>query len=222
MSSTTKKILKKYIVWKGRIPGVYDTWQECERQVKGVSAVYKSYSGISLEEARRIYNAGPKSDLADYGRKDPDTHRKAHSDSKPQKAAPPPSSWAVDAATSHNPGPMEYRGVDIDTGQVLFASKVYPLGTNNIGEFLAIVHAIALMCRTGERHVIFSDSRNALSWVRKGVCKTQLPHNAETNELFDVIDRAVAFLKKVNLLEFDLRKWPTDTWGEIPADYGRK
>ena len=65
--------------------------------------------------------------------------------------------WAVDAACSGNPGPMEYRGIDLATGAVVFHyGPVH--GTNNIGEFLAIVHALALMEQKGIRKTIYSDS----------------------------------------------------------------
>ena len=50
--------------------------------------------------------------------------------------------WAVDAACSGNPGPMEYQCIDLQTGaQVFHYGPIH--GTNNIGEFLAIVHARA-------------------------------------------------------------------------------
>ena len=56
--------------------------------------------------------------------------------------------WAVDAACSGNPGPMEYQAIDLATGAQVF--HFGPLhGTNNIGEFLAIVHALALLDRQG-------------------------------------------------------------------------
>ena len=46
--------------------------------------------------------------------------------------------WAVDAACSGNPGPMEYQAIDLATGaQVFHFGPMH--GTNNIGEFLAIV-----------------------------------------------------------------------------------
>ena len=45
--------------------------------------------------------------------------------------------WAVDAACSGNPGPMEYQCIDLQTGaQVFHYGPIH--GTNNIGEFLAI------------------------------------------------------------------------------------
>ena len=61
---------------------------------------------------------------------------------------------------------MEYRGVYLLTGQEIFHfGPVY--GTNNIGEFLAIVHALALMKQKNINMPVYSDSRNALSWVKQ-------------------------------------------------------
>ena len=129
--------------------------------------------------------------------------------------------WAVDAACSGNPGPMEYRGVDLNTGRQIF--HFGPMhGTNNIGEFLAIVHALALLERPGmNRHVIYSDSVNAQLWVKQKKCKTNLVRNAKTEELFRYIERAENWLKN-NTYSTPILKWQTDQWGEIPADFGRK
>ena len=212
---------KTYIVWRGRRPGIYHTWKECEREVKGYPARFKSFEGITQEEAREIYLAGPENEAAGYGRKKEKNPSPPPADKK-TKPEIPPLAWAVDAATSHNPGPMEYRCVEIDTGEIVFASKVYPLGTNNIGEFLAIVHALALMQKQGFRRPLYSDSRNAINWVRHKTCRTTLPHSPLTEELYAVIDRALNFLRHTDLTAFDLRKWPTELLGEIPADYGRK
>lgn len=216
---------KLYIVWEGRTPGVYDTWEECSRKTHGVKSRLKSFEGITREEAERILVEGMESASTQW-MVESNTPKKDQRESKSNATryygVIPPGSWAVDAATSHNPGPMEYRCVDIDSGRVVFASKVYPLGTNNIGEFLAIVHAMALMTQNGEKHVIYSDSRTALSWVRQRMPKTTLPEQPETKELFDVLHRAVTFLQNAHLSDFELRKWQTDKLGEIPADYGRK
>ena len=62
--------------------------------------------------------------------------------------------WAVDAGCSGNPGPMEYRGVDMRTGKQIF--HFGPIqGTNNIGEFLAIVHALALMEQRASQTILY-------------------------------------------------------------------
>ena len=128
--------------------------------------------------------------------------------------------WAVDAACSGNPGPMEYRGIDLATGQQVFRfGPVY--GTNNIGEFLAIVHALALMERTGLQKAVYSDSYNAILWVNKGKCKTKLVRDARTERLYGVIARAEHWLA-THSWRNPLIKWETQRWGEVPADFGRK
>ena len=128
--------------------------------------------------------------------------------------------WAVDAACSGNPGRMEYQGIDLATGtQVFHFGPVH--GTNNIGEFLAIVHALALMERQGLRKTIYSDSYNAILWVSKKKCKTTLARDAQTAPLFDIIARAEAWLR-THAIQVPIIKWETSAWGEIPADFGRK
>ena len=128
--------------------------------------------------------------------------------------------WAVDAACSGNPGRMEYRGIDLATGaQVFHFGPIH--GTNNIGEFLAIVHALALMEREGIRKTIYSDSYNAILWVSKKKCKTTLARDEQTARLFDIIARAEFWLRTHNI-QVPIVKWETSEWGEIPADFGRK
>ncbi len=128
--------------------------------------------------------------------------------------------WAVDAACSGNPGRMEYRGIDLATGaQVFHFGPIH--GTNNIGEFLAIVHALALMEREGIRKTIYSDSYNAILWVSKKKCKTTLARDEQTARLFDIITRAEFWLRTHNV-QVPIVKWETSEWGEIPADFGRK
>lgn len=130
-------------------------------------------------------------------------------------------SIAVDAACSGNPGPMEYRGVYVKTGQQLF--KVGPLegGTNNIGEFLAIVHGLALQEKQGTQLPLYSDSVNAQKWVRMGICKTTLEETEQNAPIFDMIRRAESWLR-THTFRVPIYKWETKQWGEIPADFGRK
>ena len=116
---------------------------------------------------------------------------------------------------------MEYRCIDLQTGQQVFHFGPV-LGTNNIGEFLAIVHALALMERQGiTDKVIYSDSYNAILWVNKKHCKTTLVRNAETEQIYQVIARAEHWLK-THKVTTPVIKWETRLWGEIPADFGRK
>ena len=210
---------KFYVVWRGRKPGVYDNWDGCKAQVEGFGeAAYKAYA--TLEDAEEAFwrgkeEAQPAQAVAGQDDKKGGTPLPA--------AAPRPydeDAIAVDAACSGNPGPMEYRGVDLRSGCELF--HLGPMhGTNNIGEFLAIVHALALLKKQGVKRTVYSDSRNALLWVRQKQCKTRLERNAQTEGLFQLIDRAVIWLRN-NKIEVPLLKWQTKEWGEVPADFGRK
>lgn len=201
---------KFYVVWKGKAPGIYRTWAECEAQVKGFpEAKYKSFQ--SEGEARDA--------LQNYPEGMPVSLKKRRTSVKAGNWNP--DSIAVDAACSGNPGVMEYRGVLTDSGEEIFHSPIFPTGTNNIGEFLAIVHALALLKEKAPKKMIYSDSRTAIAWVEKGKAKTTLPRTGETEELWKLIERAERWLE-ANAWNNPLVKWQTEKWGEIPADFGRK
>lgn len=211
---------KVYVVWSGRETGVFDSWDDCKPLVVGVKgAKYKSFKGITHAEAERILAEGPD---RYYGGKQEAKKKEPAPDYERAKASISPDAIAVDASSQGNPGRMEYRGVYVETGDEVFHSRVYPRGTNNIGEFLAIVHALAWQEQVGYFVPIYSDSRNAIRWVRDKVCKTKLPRDERTEQLFRHIDRAILWLQRHDLTKYDLRKWPTEVLGEIPADFGRK
>lgn len=196
---------KWYVVWVGKKPGVYSTWEECRAQIHGVKgAQYKSYKGITRRDAEHLLNV-QSVDNPVYNRSQID-----------------PDAIAVDAACSGNPGKMEYRGVVVETGDEVFHSRVYPLGTNNIGEFLAIVHALAGMVKVGFLKPVYSDSSTAINWVRAGKCKSKLERNSQTELLWQHVQRAEAWLARQDLSRFRIHKWDTRALGEIPADFGRK
>ncbi len=202
-----------YVVWNGVQPGIYSTWEECQVQIKGIKqALYKAFD--SLAEAERAYASSPKQYIG----------QGAKTEDKKAPAALPASviknALAVDAACSGNPGMMEYRGVYIATGEEIF--HFGPMfGTNNIGEFLAIVHGLALLKQKGIDLPVYSDSYNALLWVKGKKCKTKLPRDNKSEELYGYIERAEKWLNE-NSYSTRLMKWETDKWGEIPADFGRK
>lgn len=206
---------KFYVVWAGTTPGIYTSWHDCEQQVKGVDgARYKSFA--SREEAERAFAGSPW----DYIK--PSATKAKTSVSIPD-AVQNANAIAADAACSGNPGPMEYRGVYVPTGQELFHfGPVH--GTNNIGEFLAIVHAMAYIEKNGwQGFSVYSDSRNAIKWVNEGHCKTKLAVDERTRQLHALIARAEAWLAShPAAVRPSLLKWDTDHWGEIPADFGRK
>lgn len=207
---------KFYVVWKGVNPGIYTTWTDCQLQTKGVEgALYKSFN--TREEAEQAYTSP-----AHYYIGNNTKETKLGSNAKP--ALPPDfdmNCLAVDAACSGNPGPMEYRGVYLGNGQQVFHYGPTH-GTNNIGEFLAIVHALALMKQKGICMPIYSDSRNAINWLKQRKCKTKLERNVKTETVFQLIERAEAWLSNNDYSAIPIRKWETELWGEVPADFGRK
>ena len=209
------KALKYYVVWSGREPGIYTSWETCKQMVHGQEgASYKSFK--TKEEAVRAWLEDEKPSAAKKPKKD------KVSATKPE--VPANAGWGeaicVDAACSGNPGKMEYRGVNLTTKQEIFHFGP-TWGTNNIGEFLAIVHALAMQKKLGRKDIIFSDSRNAIAWIKQKKCKTKLAEDAKSAQVFEMIRRAEKWLQE-NTWENPIMKWDTKEWGEIPADFGRK
>jgi len=198
---------KYYVVWKGKNPGVYDSWQKCQQEIKNIKgARFKSFDDV--KKADNAYSIG----YDEYKKTNPIINK---------EDGPNLDSISVDAASSGNPGKMEYRGVDTKTKKVLFKMGPFNNATNNIGEFLALVHGVAMMEKESDKKIIYSDSITAISWVRKKRCQTKLKKNKENEEVFDLIARAILWLKKNNY-SIIIKKWETKSWGEIPADFGRK
>lgn len=206
---------KFYVVWKGKHPGIFETWADCKAQIEGYKgAQYKSFS--TFAEAKKAYNGN----YSDYK-----GTTKGKSELSPQELLkigdPNYNSIAVDAASSGNPGKMEYRGVDTKTKKVLFHQGPFEQGTSNVGEFLALVHGLAFLKQKKSDRILYSDSRIAIGWVRKGKCGTKLEKTVKNENLFELIQRAEDWLKK-NRYTTPIVKWETKAWGEIPADFGRK
>lgn len=204
-----------YVVWKGKKPGVYETWNDCKKQIQGVEgARYMGFPEKEQAEAafRRSYEEALKI-----------RKKKTGTDKDALARIGPPNyhSIAVDAASSGNPGVMEYQGVDTRSGKRLFAQGPFEEGTNNIGEFLAIVHGLAYLKKRNSSRVIYTDSRTAISWVKKKKCNTRLKESQKNGELFTLIRRAEHWLHN-NSYSTPVVKWETRAWGEIPADFGRK
>lgn len=203
---------KYYVVWKGRRTGIFTTWAACEKQVNGfVGAQFKAFEGKVEAEAAYLAN------YDDYKGKS-STHRKW----KTASIQPLFPSICVDAACSGSPGKLEYRGVNTETGEEIFRAGPYADGTNNVGEFLAIVHALTWQAKHNMHVPIYSDSENAILWVNNGQCKTRLKHTSKNAVLFAILHSAENWLAENELPEDKLIKWDTDLWGENPADFGRK
>ena len=159
---------KFYVVWQGHKEGIYDNWKACKKAIDNYpQAQYKSFE--SKTEAIKAYDGV----YADYvGKKT--AKPKLNAAELAAIGEPNLYSIAVDAASSGNPGIMEYRGVDTQTQKQLFHQGPFKQGTNNIGEFLALVHGLAFLKQHKSDRKLYTDSKIAMSWVRQKKCKTKL------------------------------------------------
>ncbi|WP_026703344.1 ribonuclease H [Salibacterium aidingense] len=196
---------KYYVVWKGRRPGIYESWAECEKQVKGYAgASFKSFK--SKEEARQAFESG-KTSASEFSSK--------------KKTAYIEDSVSVDVGSHGNPGFVEYKGVYTKNGEILFSHPGIAMGTNNLGEFLAIVHALQYLQARNSDMPVYSDSDTAMLWVKKKKANSSLKRTPETEEIWQLVEKAEEWLRHNNWSN-PLLKWNTKAWGEIKADYGRK
>ena len=204
---------KYYVVWAGIKPGIYTSWEKCQEQIIGFSSP-KYMSFQNLAEAEYAFQRKYENFVQNKQETDPSNPISKNKVIK--------DSISVDAACSGNPGLMEYRGVETETGKPIFHQGPFEDGTNNIGEFLALVHALAMLQKNGDiNKPIYSDSITAIAWVRNKKAKTQLEATKRNKIIFELIERAENWLK-ANTFKNPIYKWETESWGEIPADFGRK
>lgn len=206
------KAKKYYAVRVGRQTGVFDNWADCEAQVKGFKgAKFKSFASKSMAEHALKHGW----DIGSMPQTEPTPSSDVVQDYIKQ-------SISVDAACSGNPGELEYQCVNTETGEQIFGSKRYPVGTNNLGEFLAIVDGLRYLHEMSDSVTpIYSDSVSALAWVRNGKVKTNLIRNADTEKLWQDIESAIDWLHSHSYSN-PVLKWETKRWGESKADFGRK
>lgn len=214
-----------YVVWKGRKPGVYDDFEDAMEQVDDYpGALFKSFP--TPEAAANAYRSQAlredKKDLGSFLLNA--SHNNLPKAGQPDYFSFPEidlNGWAVDASCLGNPGRMEYRGVELMTGRELFKVGPFEESTNNIGEFLAIVHALALLEKSGEQRTIYTDSVTGMSWVRNKKIKTTLKRTSANEKSFEMMERGLHWLN-THSFRTKILKWQTDRWGEVPADFGRK
>ncbi|MBW2960212.1 ribonuclease H1 domain-containing protein [Mesonia aestuariivivens] len=205
---------KYYVVWKGHKTGIFTSWNICKKAIDGFNgAQYKSFKSLAeAEDAFKVsffeYKENNKNGVPLF---------------QLEKRAKEVNfdSINTDAACSGNPGKMEYRGVYTKTGKEIFKQGPFLEGTNNIGEFLALVHGLAFLQQRKSNLPIYSDSRIAIGWVKKKCCNTKLQQTAKNKDLFQLVKRAEVWLHN-NTYSNPILKWNTKEWGEIPADFGRK
>lgn len=205
-------------MWKGFSPGIYDSWEECKLQVTGFpGAEYKSFD--SQEAATKAYRGDYKEQIQLLRSIAMNRRETVNYEAIPDIIK---DSIAVDGACSGNPGPMEYRGVDVMTGAEIFHVGPLADGTNNVAEYLALIHVLAFLKKTNNTEtVVYSDSRTALSWLRNRGHKSKLARTKNNDKIFDMLARADKWIQS-NVSYNRVIKWDTEKWGEIPADFDRK
>lgn len=210
---------KYYVVWVGRQPGIYDTWEECQAQTEGYpGAKFKAFP--SCEDATEAFRKVADAEEMQFYK-----ILSKHNTPAINYSAYPEilqNAIAVDGACDKNPGGnVEYQGIVVGTGERVFHVGPLPGGSNNIGEFLGLVHALALLYNKGDGATpIYSDSRTALSWVRHRRHKSTVQMEPGC-KLAQMLERANAWLATHQWTN-PIYKWNTEEWGEIPADFGRK
>lgn len=206
---------KYYVVWVGRESGVFETWEKCNEQIFGFpKAVYKSFKTKELAEQAFLSSSKEFIGQDVFDNEITEDQLKIIGD-------PIKDSISVDGAWNTSTGIVEYQGVHTDTKKILFKAGPYEDGTNNIVEFLAIVHALAFCKQNNIKLPIYSDSRNAISWVRDKEARTNHKRSSKNFKLFELVDRAIKWLNE-NTYDNEILKWETKAWGENPADFGRK
>lgn len=206
---------KYYVVWKGFKTGILGSWEECQESINGYKgAEYKSFKTLDLAKKAFSEKYGDYEGKKIFESTLSQEHLKLIGN-------PILDSVSVDAACSGNPGIVEYQCVDTKTKEQIFHYGPLFESTNNIGEFLGLVHTIAHMKKIGDKRPIYTDSKTAITWVNLKTYRTNLEKSEKNAKSFDMLDRAVIWLEE-NQIENEIKKWETQAWGEIPADFGRK
>jgi ribonuclease HI len=214
---------KHYVVWVGNNTGVFDNWAETQKATSGAKgAKFKSFPNIT--EANKAFT---ESYELHYGNSDGEKSTSGKIKVKITKKLDLKAYLTVDAA--YNGKESEWRGVmcgtDFPHEPEIFRSPVHSGGSNNIGEFLALIEGICYLLKSNQLHIpIYSDSKTALAWHRNKEHKSTVIDNkindpVMMNKFFKSFDFLNGKAKELNYI---LEKWHTKEWGEIAADFGRK
>ena len=146
-----------YVVKRGRIPGIYNDWSDCEKQIKGFSnAKFKKFEDYDL--------------ALDYSFAE-----------SPLTNVKPTKGIAVDAAYSMKRGEGEYQIFDLELNKMVYNSRIYKDSTVNIMEFLAIIQGLKMFSNRD----IYSDSATAITWVNNKKINTNAVCGEETQKEID-------------------------------------
>lgn len=185
---------KYYVVWQGRVPGIYSDWNSCKNQVdKFAGARYKSFPTLTEAEQafKGVSNATGASSNASKS-------AGLNTTKKPASGATPNGVIKTYTAAEISKLPMEVKiftdgGCEPNPGQAGSGMAVYrneqitelyyglytPMGTNNTAELNGL-HQALLMAKAesdlGKSVAVFCDSKYsiqcvtqwAVGWEKKG------------------------------------------------------
>jgi len=183
----TKRPYAFYAVKKGRAPGIYKTWVECEAQVKGFAgAIFKGFR--SRAEAKKFIEQAsgeppPRATrteriklpvsrrAAALAKERAAISRSARNDQDAQSDAVNRVIIYTDGSSVGNPGPGGYAAVLLNGGSRQEVSGGFRLTTNNRMEMTAALAGLGLLKRRSAV-TIYTDSkylRDALTngWVAR-------------------------------------------------------
>lgn len=153
---------KFYVVWVGQQPGIYPTWAEAEKQVKGFPAAkYKSFPSKKLAE--EAFSSGAKCT--------PKTKKIVNT----QATFETPKSDVdiyCDGACDPNPGKAGTGIATYKKGKLdqLWYGLYNPSGTNNTAELLGLHHSLLkakAIAESGDSVTIHCDSKYAIDCITK-------------------------------------------------------
>lgn len=132
---------------------------------------------------------------------------------------------AVDASTINgNPGDTECRGVDLETGKIVFSEQVGK-ATNNIGEYLAIAYGMEYLVKNNLNLPVYSDSMICIKWANFNFYRTKF-----FIKYGDIASKNPGLRLKLEIAKekikecrpyIELKFW-NNRIKENPADYNRK
>ncbi len=178
-----------YAVLEGRVPGVYDTWNECSAQVTGYSgAIFKGH--ICHSSARYEFRLHQRRKIAKFKIRTTPLAKK-------KKVSTLPTSEYIVAGASYDRfnDTLTYRVVMGGTNETLFESEVYSGGNQSLGEYLALIEALKWV-RENYKHDIpvLSNSMSAIIWIENKAYKGSLGIHDMDSDLYLELKKAKEYL----------------------------
>src|SRR5207247_1204400 len=119
------KYHKYYVVWKGRVQGIFTSWRECKKQILGFSgAQFKSFPTKKMAE--EAFRNGPA--LITF--------------KNSKHIGLIENSLCVGGTWNFRNNKVQYQGINIATFEQIFNSEIFEGGSRSAVEFSAIVHAL--------------------------------------------------------------------------------